>query len=151
MRLAAKVTLRALEPRDLELLYDIENNQENWRVSSNNLPFSKDALNRYIDNAQQDIFEARQFRFVVDHEGICVGLVDVFDFDPISLKAGVGIFILESERRKGYAYEAIELLKINSKNNWQIHQLYAHIGSDNLASIELFKNAGFEKVGLLKD
>jgi len=35
-----EVTLTALEPEDLEVLYTIENDQQQWLVSNTNVPFS---------------------------------------------------------------------------------------------------------------
>jgi diamine N-acetyltransferase len=36
-----EIRLRALEPEDLELLYDWENNESNWTISNTISPFSK--------------------------------------------------------------------------------------------------------------
>ena len=35
------VTLRAIEPEDLDLLYQIENNQQLWHVGATNVPYSR--------------------------------------------------------------------------------------------------------------
>ena len=35
------IKLRALEPEDLELLYEWENNDSNWMISNTISPFSK--------------------------------------------------------------------------------------------------------------
>ena len=36
-----KMNLRALEPEDLEFLFEIENNESFWEVSHTQVPFSK--------------------------------------------------------------------------------------------------------------
>ena len=36
-------------------------------------------------------------------------------------------------------------------DNLNLHQLYANIGTDNVASIALFTKFGFEKIGVKKD
>ena len=42
------ISLRALEPRDIELLFDLENDVELWKYSNRNQPYSKDLLQNYI-------------------------------------------------------------------------------------------------------
>lgn len=54
--------LRALEPEDIDFLYNIENQEDLWEVSQTHLPFSKYILKKYIENANQDIYETKQFR-----------------------------------------------------------------------------------------
>ena len=39
-----KVLLRALEPEDLDMLYQIENNRQLWDVGTTNVPYSRYAL-----------------------------------------------------------------------------------------------------------
>ena len=36
-----KVRLRAMEPEDLDLLYEIENDIETWHVGAGNVPYSR--------------------------------------------------------------------------------------------------------------
>ena len=78
-----KINLRPLEPEDLQFLYDTENDESNWKVSGTQVPFSKHILKNYIANAHQDIYEAKQARFVIEHKElkIPVGMIDLFDFD----------------------------------------------------------------------
>ena len=79
-------------------------------------------------------------------------MIDLFDYEPKHRRAGVGILIFNAlHRGKGIATEAIELLIRYSFSHLDMHQLYANIIHDNLASIKLFENAGFNKVGLKKD
>ena len=84
--------------------------------------------------------------------GKAVGAIDLFDFDPFHFRAGVGILIHdEKDRKLGYASDALQLLCAYATNYLRLHQLYANISEDNLASIHLFKSSGFELVGTKKD
>jgi diamine N-acetyltransferase len=49
------INLRALEPEDLEFLFQIENNESFWKVSHTQTPFSKYILKQYLENAHLDI------------------------------------------------------------------------------------------------
>ena len=54
------IFLRALEPRDLDVLFEIENENEFWKYSNRTEPFSKNVLRNYIEQQHQDIFEVTQ-------------------------------------------------------------------------------------------
>ena len=148
-----KVNLRALEPEDLDFLYTIENNESFWEVSSTQTPFSRFILEQYIVNSHQDIFEAKQLRLIIvdNITNISVGMIDLFEFNPLHKRAGVGILIIESEQHKGFASEAIELLINYSFNQLNLHQLFANITADNTKSLELFKKLNFKKIGVKKE
>ena len=55
------------------------------------------------------------------------------------------------KRHKGYGKEALELLTIYCFETLHLHQVYANIAEDNLASLNLFEGNGFKKIGLKKD
>jgi len=79
-----------------------------------------------------------------------IGAIDLFDFDPVHLRAGVGILIQEEFRKKGYASEALSLLIRYSFSILGLHQLYTNITPNNKASIRLFEKNGFIKCGIKK-
>lgn len=150
------ISLRAVEPADIDLLYHWENDTSIWKVSNTLTPYSHFQIEEYVMNAQNDIYAARQLRLMIDlHESEpdrkAVGSIDLFDFDPFHLRAGVGILIREEYREKGYAGEALELLKKFAIENLHIHQLYCNIASDNERSILLFEKHGFNRCGIKKE
>lgn len=148
-----KIRFRALEPEDIDLLFEWENDTEIWEVSNTFEPYSKYILAKYIKDSQRDIYESKQIRMVIETmEGKAVGAIDLFDFDPFHFRAGIGILIHdEKDRKLGYATDALQLLCIYATNYLRLHQLYANISEDNLASIHLFKSNGFDMVGTKKD
>ena len=148
-----KIRFRALEPEDIDLLFEWENDAEIWEVSNTFEPYSKYILAKYIKDSQRDISESKQLRMIIETtEGKAVGAIDLFDFDPFHFRAGVGILIHdEKDRKLGYASDALQLLCIYATNYLRLHQLYANISEDNLASIHLFKSNGFDLVGTKKD
>lgn len=104
------IKLRALEPEDLEFLFQIENNESFWEVSHTQAPFSKFLLKQYLENAHLDIFEAKQLRLVIDEKstGKSIGMIDLFDFNPQHKRAGIGILIHPDFQQKGFASEALD-------------------------------------------
>jgi len=148
-----KIHLRALEPEDLEFIYQIENDESIWELSNTQTPYSRFILKQYLKNAKQDIYEAKQLRLVIsDKENNPLGLIDIFDFDFKNKRAGIGILIRDKERRgKGYGAEAISLLVDYCFKQLNLHQLYCNINETNEPSLRLFKKAGFKTIGLKKD
>lgn len=148
-----KVRFRALEPEDLDLLFEWENDTSIWEVSNSFEPFSRYMLARYIKESRRDIFESKQLRMIIETlEGEAVGAIDLFEFDPFNLRAGVGILIHDEQHRKlGYAADALTLICQYATDFLRLHQLYANIGEDNPASITLFTKNGFELCGTKKD
>ncbi|MEE9349798.1 MAG: GNAT family protein [Flavobacteriaceae bacterium] len=145
------ILLRALEPNDLDFLFQTENDTSLWQVSQTIAPFSKHILSQYLANAHQDIYEAKQLRLVIEHNSTPIGMIDLFDFDPQHKRASVGIFVLEKFQQKGFANNALELLITYAFSTLNLHQLYANIASDNKRSHHLFTKNGFVKIGLKKD
>lgn len=148
------IYLRALEPEDLEFVYAIENNESIWNLSNTQTPYSRFLIRQYLENAHQDIYEAKQLRLAICMNDTfeAVGLIDLFDFDPNNNRAGVGIVISnESMRTSGIGSEALQLIINYAFNQMQLHQLYANIGSKNEISISLFTKFGFQKIGIKKD
>ncbi|MBO3098512.1 GNAT family N-acetyltransferase [Gelidibacter pelagius] len=147
------IYLRALEPEDLSFLSSIENDENLWELSHTQAPYSQYILKQYLANSHQDIFEAKQLRLIIsNYEDQPLGMIDLFDFDFKNSRAGVGILVQKLEnRQKGYGKEALHLLINYCFTHLNLHQLYCNISEDNKASIKLFTNQGFEKVGLKKD
>ncbi len=148
------VYLRALEPDDLEFLHAVENDEAIWEVSNTQTPYSKFLIKRYLENAQQDIYEAKQLRLAIcrERELRAVGLIDLFDFDPRNRRAGIGIIIKNTANRNaGIGSEALELLISYAFTRLNLHQLYANIDVDNAPSLALFTKFGFEKIGVKKE
>lgn len=149
-----EIKLRAVEPEDLEILYNWENNINYWLVSNTIKPFSKYILKKYIENSHKSIFEAGQLRLMIDLTGNSktIGTIDLYDFDTFHKRAGVGILIAdESDRRKGYASMALKCLIDYCFDTLQLHQLYCNILSNNCHSMELFRKMGFIETGIKRD
>ncbi len=158
------IKLRALEPSDIDLIYEWENDPSVWFVSNTLTPFSKYILKKYIKNSHLDIYQTRQLRLMIEVKadntkkpnrfipGKTIGTIDLFDFDPYHNRAGVAILISNTHnRQKGYATEALSIFIQYAFNTLGLHQLYCNITTDNQASIKLFQKHGFKIIGEKKE
>lgn len=81
-----------------------------------------------------------------------IGTVDLFEYDPLHGRAGLGILIYDPrDRRLGYARDAVETLCEYARNRLRMHQLWCCIGEGNTASRMLFRELGFREVGTKRD
>lgn len=141
------IYLRHVEIGDLSILLEWENNTDNWSISGTTEPFTEEEIIDFIVE-QTEPFKSGQVRFVI---GLIktdepIGLIDLFKIDKQNKTAGVGVLINnETYRNKGYATEALELLKQISKNKLHLETLHCSIQSDNYRSIQLFLKCNFKK------
>jgi len=151
-----KVQLRAVEPNDIDIIYQWENNTSVWQLSNTIAPFSRHIIKQFVDNSHLDIFQSRQLRLMIDKiendSAETIGTIDIFDFEPLHKRAGIGILIADEQNRKnGFASEALDILIHYCFNTLQMHQLYCNITSDNTESLNLFQKKGFSLIGIKKD
>ena len=145
--------MRPLEVDDLDFLYQLENDPAVWGVSDTLAPVSRHVLRQYLDNSAADFFEVRQLRLVLQDRasGAAVGTLDLFGFEPLHQRAGVGITVLAAHRQRGYARAALALLRPYARQVLRLHQLFCTIRADNEASLGLFAAAGFTRVGVRRE
>ena len=147
------IRLRALEPKDLNLLFLWENDRNNWRISNTLQPYSRTALTQYIETIG-DIYSDRQLRLIIENKNSndAIGAVDLFDFDFKNKRVGIGILVANDENRgKGIGSECLEIMIDYVFNTLSLHQLYCNVLMDNPESLALFEKFGFNNAGIKKD
>ncbi len=123
-------------------------------MSNTLTPFSKFTLKKYLEQAHQDIFEAKQLRLIIQKKSdkSVIGATDLFDYDPVHQRAGVGILIGDPEdRNHGYATEALQSIREYAFGTLALKQLYCNICEDNKESLNLFIKQGYVITGQKKD
>jgi len=148
------ILLRAIEPEDIDFLYDCENNTEIWNVSNTLVPYSRFYLKQYINNSNNDIYKDNQLRLMIllKEKNKTIGTIDLFNFDAYNMRAEIGILINnENDRKKNYASEALSILIKYCFEHLLLHQLHCSISENNKKSIILFEKYGFTNCGLRKE
>ena len=101
------MTLRALEPEDIDFLYWLEN--ETFAVGGERyaVAFCKASFGGLLYRAKQDIYEAKQFRYVIaDDDNTAMGCVDIYDFSPKHLRAFGGDCFTPTIPRNGLRHHS---------------------------------------------
>ena len=137
------IKLRYLEQYDLDDLLQIENDQRYWHLSDTTAPYTEEDLRNYISNAKAAITAFNQLRFVIDIQGQFAGLIDLYAYDSLKRKAGVGIIVKDQFRQKKVGQKSLKLLIEYCRQKQIVSSLFATIEKDNLASIKLFQKCNF--------
>lgn len=148
-----RLYLRAVEPEDLDTMYEMENDPSMWDISSFTVPYSRYVLKQYIESSQNDMYADKQLRLMIirREDKAVLGTIDITDFVPLHSRGAVGTAIHQNYRGQGYASDALRLLCDYAFNFLFVRQLYVHIAVDNEPSCRLFASCGFTQCGLLKD
>ena len=146
------IYLRTIEPADADTILTWENDVENWRVSNTKVPFSKHLIHQYVNSAQ-DLLEVRQIRFMIcdNLSQQAIGSLDLFEYEPIHQRIGVGILIDKANRNRGIGLEALNIMANYALTILGIRNLYCSVLANNPASMRLFEKAGYAPVGVRKN
>ncbi len=140
------IFLRKITPKDVDIIFNWENNPRNWQYGDTKTPFTKKEIITFV-NEEQNIFKNHQIRYMIclSNEEIAIGCVDLFEFNEETKKAGIGILIGEEEyRNKGYANESLKILINYAKKELALNKLFCNISKTNTTSIRLFTKNGFK-------
>ncbi|GAB1415952.1 GNAT family N-acetyltransferase [Paludibacter sp.] len=146
----AHIKLRAVEPEDLELLYDWENMSDLWETGITRQPYSKFALKEYINQIHSDIYQSGQLRLMMveKNTGKTVGTVDLYDFDIHNSRIALGLFVAPEYQGNGFAKSALQIIEEYVFSFLKINQLYCYISIHNEASISMFRKEYFTETTL---
>jgi len=140
--------LRPVKSEDFPLIFEWENNPEMWPISETPGPFDEATISEFIAMSGSLKSHGQERWVIFDLNKRPVGLVDLFSFDPDSRSAGIGIMVANmSDRKHGYAHDALMTLIENLIEHNKVVSLQALIHTDNEPSINLFAKCGFEPKG----
>ena len=149
--MCAKLKMRAMEPEDVDTLYDVENNTSLWQYGTANVPYSRSLLRDFVLNTTGDIYTDKQVRLVVENDkGVVVGMADLTDFSPKNMRAEVGIVILSQFQGLGYANEVVRMLSDYARSVLLMHQLYAYVDPTNQKCLRALQGNGFQIVATMR-
>jgi diamine N-acetyltransferase len=163
------IQLRKIEPQDLPFLYRWENDAAAWADGANHNPLSQQDLRAYIESTTGDIYRDGQLRLIIESysaavlqrsgltaersyspkDGLTLGCIDLFDFDPRNRRAAIGMYIAPEFRGKGVGHEAVKALEKYAFEFLNLRVLYAIIATSNTACTALYKNEGYRPSSLL--
>lgn len=145
----SKVTLRFIEPDDLEAIREMSNDAEQeYMIGGWSLPAAK---KHQEDWYQRILSDKNNVRFAIDFEGTFVGLVTLTDIDWKNRRAKSGIRLtLKAPKKQGIATDALMSMLGYAFEELNIHRVYATIIEHNVISRKLHAKCGYKEEGLLR-
>lgn len=146
------IRLRKEDINDLEFLYSLENDINLWQISNTKAPFSKLDIRNHLEYSSYDIYTTKQLRLMIEDKISykIYGIVDLFEYEPINSRAGIGIVVCREYRRNYVAKEAINIVINYCRDVLLLNQIWCNIDDYNYESIKLFESLNFKKSGILK-
>ena len=145
------IRLRAVEPDDALIMWEMEQDSEQWIHNGMGAPYSLHNLEEYANNYDADPIRSGQLRLIVERieDKSIIGVIDLYDISAIHQTAFIGIYIRPAFRNNGFASKSIFLLEEYCRLLLNLRQLGAKVMSGNNGSIRLFERAGYELRGIL--
>tara|TARA_B100001057_G_C22143592_1_gene679234 strand:+ start:31 stop:540 length:510 start_codon:yes stop_codon:yes gene_type:complete len=132
---------------DFDDLLSWENDLKNNQYTDLPVFYTPSQIEDFL-NSDHDLLLQNQIRYIIELNSSAVGCIDLYDYDMVNSRAGVGIYVDSNFRNKGIASKSLELLKSISIEKYLISNLYADIISGNKSSIKIFEKANFINNGI---
>jgi len=148
-----RLTLRKMEGKDIQRIYDFYSDPESLKYIARNL----------FTEMEQAVEKVKLFnKLYEDKNGIwwgfthkrkekLIGFGGFFEIDKEAKKAEIGYGFLPGNWGKGLGTEAVQKLTEFGMKELQLHKIYAFVDPNNEASIKLLKKFGYKREGLFKD
>jgi RimJ/RimL family protein N-acetyltransferase len=141
-----KVTLRAIERADLEILARFHNDPEVASSIEFAWPLSMASQERFFERVDRD---ERSKRLVVEARGEgVIGYTGLWGIDWINRRATNGIIIGRRDlQRRGYAKDTLMTIARVAFDELGLHRLDAEVFAFNEASLRLYVGVGWREEG----
>lgn len=149
-----RIRLRSMEAEiDTPYLSQWEGDSDAWISSGVLNPIAASAIEAHIIRSSTALVDHGQMDLMIETilEGKPIGYVQLYDYDPINQRLGLGVYIAPSYRKQRYAYEAMTLLHNYAWRRMNCQMLYAQVIATNIPSRKLFESLGYELTATLRD
>lgn len=149
------ITIRAVEPRDAELMYQWRGDEEVMYWGAGNYGDAMITLPQTIEMIQNQRSSDSARHFMIDltrnGETKSIGNVSFRHFDRICRSVSIGIMIGDkNEWGKGYGTEAIRQFTRLLFTRYNLHRIQLDTFPNNERAIRTYEKCGFVKEGILR-
>lgn len=139
--------LRPLEREDLRFVHDLDNDQAVMHYWFEE-PY--EAFVELCDLYDKHIHDQTERRFIVEHAGERVGLVELVEIDHIHRRAEFQIIIAPQHQGRGYATAATRMAVEYAFLTLNLYKLFLIVDVDNAAARKVYRKLGFVEEGVLR-
>ena len=144
-----KVLLRALEPKDNQMLLKIINDEATeYMLGGWSFPVSQKSQEDWMNNLKN---QSDTLRCAIDVNDSAVGVVMLTSIDYKNGNAEVHIKLaVDNVRGKGYGTDALQTIIGYAFHELRLKCVYARVSKHNVISQRIFEKCGFTEEGILK-
>lgn len=139
--------IRPLEREDLRFVHDLDNNESVMHYWFEE-PY--EAFVELCDLYDKHIHDQSERRFVVEHEGQSIGLVELVEINHIHRRAEFQIIVAPEHQGKGYAKIATKLAIEYAFFVLNLYKLYLIVDCGNEPALAIYRKLGFQDEGILR-
>lgn len=146
--------LRPLKPRDITAKYcqALNNPQIVGLTESRYKKWKKEEIIDYVKKANDLKKNSLLIGIFLKNANKHIGNVRLHGFHAYNKRVELGIMIFDqNEWGKGYGTESLKVISRYVLNDLKLHKITAEYYSVNQASAKMFKKAGYQIEGVLKD
>lgn len=143
----ADLKLRPLEREDLKFVHSLDNDANVMRY------WFEEPYEAFVELQElydKHIHDQTERRFIIDHNGVNLGLVELIEIDYIHRRSEFQIIIDPQHQNKGYAMIATRMAMDYAFLVLNLYKLYLIVDNDNSKAIHVYEKLGFEVEGVLK-
>ncbi|MCC8194093.1 MAG: spermidine N1-acetyltransferase [Deltaproteobacteria bacterium] len=141
------IRLRPLEREDLRFVHGLDNDAAVMRY------WFEEPYEAFVELEElynKHIHDQNERRFIIDHGGTNIGMVELIEIDYIHRRAEFLIIVHPDFQNKGYATRATGLALAHAFNVLNMHKVYLLVDSENTRAIHVYEKLGFSREGLLR-
>lgn len=147
-----RVTIRPMEPDDLDYLMEWRNSSDNMNYSEHlyGFLFSRDNMMRMVeDQFREGGFYPRHKTFMVELEdGTVIGDIGYKNWDPRNRTSEIGLEIgVDQYRGQGYGTEMVGLFIEYMFRNLNLNRIELSVLRENQRAIRVYEKLGFNSCG----
>ncbi len=144
-----KVILRAIEKKDLDILWKAINDPELEKMEDgSNFPISRYAQDKWLDNLSNN--GGKDYRFIIEYDDEAIGWISLINIDWKNRCAHSGVKLFTSEYRgRGLALDGVMAIMRYAFDELNLHRLEGSIFPFNQPSYKLYvERAGWKEEGI---
>jgi len=148
-----EIILKKISKQDTDFLYWGLNEKGMTDYLSLEPLKTKEVSKRLIKSYLKYWESFAQFNYIIALQGtdnVKIGSVILWNVNWRHMRSEIGIWIIPSYWSKGLGKKALNLIKKIAFNHLKLNRLEAHIATENITSISLFKKSEFQVEGTLK-
>lgn len=133
------IRLRPLERDDLKFVHNLDNDANIMRY------WFEEPYEAFVELQElydKHIHDQTERRFVIEQDGVNLGLVELIEIDHIHRRAEFQIIVDPAHQNKGYATTATRLAMDYAFMALNLYKLYLIVDTENARAIHIYTKLG---------